>query len=219
MVYLERFQENKEKRDSFLDDIKNKSELLFKIYSGGIEVLFNGINSDKIALSAHNFRDFIEKFPKEYAGVSIESQMSINNSMIRINNIWKQSSLSKQNYILNNENVNDFDDSSFDFLNECRSMFVEYNQKYKTRNQQFKEAYLSLDCINPKVDFNNQLVVRKISKLRKYFVDIAHHGSFELLEYYNKYYEFEELFVEMLTPQTNIDLSLINTLIEMGEKQ
>jgi len=185
------------------------------MYLGGIQVMADRSNADRLALAAHAFRELMGQLANLYSGVERLTPMGEKVSLFQKQ--WEKARARSVCHA-DGEWKGSIDDALSRFLVHCRQFFDWHASSFPRRRERVGETLQRLDRSPirlPRV--LTELSVAAWSSIYDYWNRVAHHnvepGEDEFLEWVAS---LERFLLDRLIPRTFEDLSEIDALISGG---
>ncbi len=197
---------------------------LSDMYRGGLHVFGDSANPDRIAQSAHSFRELIEKAP-EYINVPQEVKeqragYSLKPEVVDIKSAWAKVQERSGCYNSNSSWSGEIDPPLTNFLKCLCQFFKKFEENRLTKKQVFTEFRQGTD-LSPEALPNiiERLIYREWGKLYRTFTKICHHRHSPEPPEFEQYIEqLERILIAVLVPQTVSDHEAIKQEITILEK-
>ena len=198
---------------------------LGKMYLGGLHAFSDSANPDRIAQSAHSFRELIEKAPRyinapqevkeQKAGYSLEPKV------LEFQKAWTKVQESSDCYNSNSGWSGKIDPPLTSFLEHLCQFFKEFAEKPPTRRQNVAELLQRTDPSNEALPRSVEgLITKRWVSLYRTFTNICHHQYSPEIPKFERYIErLEEILIAVLIPQTVSDHEAIKREIAILEGQ
>ena len=211
-------------QDRLFKALSEHDESLGHMYHGGLHVLDDSANPDRIAQSAHSFRELIEKAP-EYINVPQEVKeqragYSLKPEVVDIKSAWAKVQERSDCYNSNSSWSGEIDPPLTNFLKCLCQFFKKFEENRLTKKQVFTEFRQGTD-LSPEALPNiiERLIYREWGKLYRTFTKICHHRHSPELPEFEQYIEqLEWILIAVLVPQTVSDHEAIKQEITILEK-
>jgi len=198
---------------------------LGKMYLGGLHAFTDSANPDRIAQSAHSFRELMEKAP-EYINVPQEARkrrtgFSLRSAINTIKDFWTKAQGNSDCYNSNLGWSGEIDRPLANFLMRLSEFFKKYEENRPTRNQDFIELLKRMDPSTEVLPKTVEIViVREWGSLKDAFLKICHHRYSPTLPEFQRYIEqLEQMLIAVIVPQTVSDHEAIKQEIAILEGQ
>ena len=196
---------------------------LDKMYLGGLHAFNDSANPDRIAQSAHSFRELMEKVP-EYINVPpgfIKHRVgyALKQEVEEIKEIWITTKKKSKCYCIESDWSGKMDCPLANFLNRLDQFFREFGENRPTRGQDFTKFRRRMDPSNEALpQIVEGLIAGKWISLYKNFTKICHHRSSPEPPKFEEYIDqLEEILTSVLIPQTVPDHETIKREIAIME--
>ena len=198
---------------------------LSNMYLGGLHAFMDSKNPDRIAQSAHSFRELMEKAPR-YINVpqKVKEQRadySLKSAVNDIKSAWTKVLGLSDCCNSNSAWSGKIDRPLANFLKRLDQFFKTYEESRPTRGQGFTEFRQRMDPspeLLPKT--LETLAAKGWVSLHTRFTEICHHQSFPESVKFEEYIEqLEEILIAVLIPQTVSDHEAIKREIAILERQ
>lgn len=205
-----------DKQNELVDLLKSKSELLAEMYLGALLVLQQVNNPQRYVQSSHSLRELLEKFPKYFGGVKINTRSSENNKLL---------SLVVGEYrpgIFAEKDIDLEDKLGEKIRRNARkiSKLVIARSATPSRMGEFLNAVRNLDSAGELLpQFLDREIGEKYKNLRNYYLAIAHHNKTindknDIQEFSENLSDLEDFFEEIISPKAVESDLTIDALIK-----
>lgn len=215
------------RQSSIYKALKEKSQELSNIFGGGLRVLRENTNPERIFQSAHSLRELLDKIPRYWEGTPVitksEGQTGMKNKVDNLEPFWEKAKGKYSN-----------DDEILDWSGEIESSLRKFLRKFdefliwkeNNRAPRRKEAGKFLKNEAPLPDYipnktkSEKERTSEWMDFHTYFASVAHHDKDtrnfnNQLNNLEEYLSNEVLFVSY--PVVFEDLNLLDSLISKGE--
>jgi hypothetical protein len=201
--------------------LNDKHERLGKMYAGALHVLQSD-NPDRLAMAAHNLRELIEKLPNHIDVPAAATDDALTQPKgLKTLTVQVRELLDQWNKVANQvDGAAEISPRLKTFLGRLREFSEWFDQNKQKRREQAIATFRKLDPSPRRLPtpIENYRVGMWIS-YRDFFIAVAHHGKTcsydEFLEWLSP---FEGFLADCLSPRTFDDFTVIDALIEEGNK-
>ena len=205
---------------SLYEKIADKNQEIADMFLGGILILSDETNPDRIALSAHGFREMMEKIPKLVDVPIKSSDNPIGNKVRTLEAEWDK--------VLGNTNCNstgtwagEIDNALKNMLETLEDFFINLKKDVPKRREErtmmfrgFSES--GSDLPQNILDKSNE----RWMNLYGFFTGTSHHSMPREIEIIReKVKHLEAVLTELLNPRTLEDFDEIDNIIKEGEDE
>ena len=206
-----------EQQMDLFNALLSKNKVLARMYYGAIKVLNDMDNLDRFALAAHDLRELMEKIPN-YIDVETKAHNEkLGDKVLLLKEHWHKT-CSKTTCVIDGTWNGEIDESLAIQLQEFESFFKWHDENHPKRNEEIATALRKLDISGCKLPISlEKQNVKTWSRLREYFVIIAHHRKNPTKDDFDsKLDTFEGFLLDRLSPRTFTDLDEIDQIIQEG---
>ena len=204
--------------------LAKKNKLLAAMYLGALSVYQQSINPDRLALTAHDLRELMEKLPRHLdipvatQPVTVKKQPSLIDKVKALVQGWKKAKRNS-NCFGNPLWSGKIDGPLQRYLVRLEefSLWVETNRP--TRKQQTGKVIRRLDPQSrPLPPTIEDLRIEEWDQCHDYFEGVSHHNRDATVEEFVRWLDVLESFLlDRLCPRTYDDRSIIDKIIREGE--
>lgn len=194
--------------------LNKRSFQLAQIYLGALKVL-DSDNPDALALSAHGFRELMEKLPRSFDVPMPAHEEAMEGKINSIEKSWEEKAL-KSSSCENGRWSGKIDSLLAGFLKELR-VFFEWKLTHRPRRkEEIRKALKKLDLSGksqPEVLEN--LNIDKWREIREFFVRVAHHRGERPHEgeFVGFQYALEKFILDLLDPRVFEDMKVLDQIL------
>lgn len=204
------------------DALSERGERLGAMYLGGLQVLQDAANPDRVAQSAHSMRELMEKIVElePRAAEEIQSAGSMKSRAFNLKMDFEKAKRNSKGYSAELGGWEGFDGHLSRFLNKVADFFDWVDSDRPSRKVQFQRTMVRLEASGralPKPLRDRRY--RAWTQLFDFFQGTSHHRGFPSLDHFHdRIGELETFLASVLVPKTFDDLDAIDALLrEAGD--
>lgn len=194
-----------------------RDEHLGAMYLGGLQVLRDPANPDRVAQSAHSMRELMEKFSEiELPTVEGRSTRNMKNEVFNLRDALAKAKRNSAGYSESGGWTGPFDGHLYRFLKKLSDFFDWMDSDRRSRRAQFHRTLDYLDPSGrPLAEPLRDRRYRAWRELWDFFQHAAHHRAVPGLdEFRRRIGELEVFPASILVPRTFDDLDAIDALLK-----
>lgn len=192
-------------------------EQLGVMYLGGLQVLRDPANPDRVAQSAHSMRELMEKIGEtELPTAEGRSTRNMKNEVFNLRDALAKAERNSAGYSESGGWTGPFDGHLYRFLKKLSGFFDWVDSDRPSRRAQFQRTLLHLDPSGrPLAEPLRDRRYRAWREMWDFFQDTSHHRAFPGLDGFRRRIGELEVFLgSMLVPRTFDDLDAIDALLK-----
>lgn len=194
-----------------------RDEQLGAMYLGGLQVLREPANPDRVAQSAHSMRELMEKIGEsELPTGEGSSTRNMKDEVFKLRGAFAKAKRNSEGYSESGGWAGPFDGHLYRFLKKLSDFFDWVDSDRPSRRSQFQRTLVHLDpsgrvLAKPLRDRR----YRAWREIRDFFQHTSHHRAYPGLdEFRRRIGELEVFLASMLVPRTFDDLDAIDALLK-----
>lgn len=194
-----------------------RDEQLGTMYLGGLQVLRDPANPDRVAQSAHSMRELMEKFGEiELPTDEGRSTRNMKNEVFNLRDALAKAMRNSEGSSESGGWTGPFDGHLHRFLKKLSDFFDWVDSDRPSRRAQFQRTLVHLDPSGrPLAEPLRDRRYRAWRGMWDFFQDTSHHRAFpSLVEFRRRIGELEVFLASILVPRTFDDLDAIDALLK-----
>ncbi|MCY4107591.1 MAG: hypothetical protein OXG11_01015 [Chloroflexi bacterium] len=192
-------------------------ETLGAMYLGGLQVLHDPANPDRVAQSAHSMRELMEKIGEvELTTAEGRSTRRMKNEVFNLRGAFTQAKRNSAGYSESGGWTGPFDGHLYRFLKKLNDFFDWVDSDRPSRRAQFQRTLVHLDPSGrPLAKPLRDRRYRAWREMWDFFQDTSHHRAFPGIdEFRRRIGELEVFLASVLVPRTFDDMDAIDALLK-----